>query len=214
MEEQTEDPADEPAAGASEPAEPSEGGAGGDAGGAQLARSAMRARLLAARQDLEGRAEKERALATRVARWLRTMPVMRLAFYWPIRGEPDLRRAVGAWLAEDSHRRAALPVMVEGLLEFAPWTLDTPMAAGPMGIAVPARHARLTPQLLLIPCVGVDRLRYRLGYGGGYYDRTLAKMDPRPVTVGITFECGRVDSVGPQPHDVRLDLAITEAGVL
>jgi 5,10-methenyltetrahydrofolate synthetase len=210
MEDQTEDPSEDPGAGESAPSE----GDGGDPGGAELARSAMRARLLAARQDLEGRAEKERALATRVARWLRTMPVTRLAFYWPIRGEPDLRRAVGAWLAEDSHRRAALPVMVEGLLEFAPWTLDTPMAAGPMGIAVPARHARLTPQLLLIPCVGVDRLRYRLGYGGGYYDRTLAKMDPRPVTVGIVFECGRVDSVGPQPHDLRLDLVVTEAGVL
>jgi 5,10-methenyltetrahydrofolate synthetase len=88
------------------------------------------------------------------------------------------------------------------------------MTEGPLGIAVPSRHARMTPQLLLVPCVGFDGLRYRLGFGGGYYDRTLAQMDPRPVTVGVAFECTRVGSIGPQAHDVRLDLVITESGVL
>jgi 5,10-methenyltetrahydrofolate synthetase len=177
-------------------------------------RQALRDQLLAARQAIQNRADVEKALLARVSRWLRTMPVTRLAFYWPIRGEPDLRRPMLAWLGEDVQRRAGLPVIVDQLLEFAPWTADTPMMQGPLGIAVPSRHARMTPQLLLIPCVGIDSMRYRLGFGGGYYDRTLAAMSPRPVTVGVAFECTRVNSIDPQPHDVRLDLVITERGVL
>jgi 5-formyltetrahydrofolate cyclo-ligase len=59
--------------------------------------------------------------------------------------------------------------------------------------------------------VGIDRLRYRLGYGGGYYDRTLAQMSPRPVTAGIGFDCARIATIDPKPHDLRLDRAITES---
>ena len=177
-------------------------------------RRELRDKLLTARETMPNRTELERVLLARVTRWLRTMPVARLAFYWPIRGEPDLRRTVLAWLGEDVQRRAGLPVIVERLLEFAPWTADTPMSPGPLGIAAPSRHARMTPQLLLIPCVGIDGMRYRLGFGGGYYDRTLAALNPRPVTVGIAFECTRVPTINPQPHDVRLDLVITESGVL
>jgi len=177
-------------------------------------RQELRERLLTARQTLPNRTEVERALLARVTRWLRTMPVTRLAFYWPIRGEPDLRRVVLAWLGEDVQRRAGLPVIVDRLLEFAPWTADTPMVEGPLGIAVPSRHARMSPQLLLIPCVGFDNMRHRLGFGGGYYDRTLAALSPRPVTVGIAFECTRVPTINAQPHDVRLELVITESGVL
>jgi len=177
-------------------------------------RHELRDKLLTARQAMANRADVERALTARVARWLRTMPVTRLAFFWPIRGKPDLRRVVLAWLGEDVQRRAGLPVIVDKLLEFAPWSADTQMMQGPLGIAQPSRHARMTPQLLLIPCVGIDSLRYRLGFGGGYYDRTLAVLNPRPVTVGIAFECTRVNTIKPQPHDVRLDLVITESGVL
>lgn len=177
-------------------------------------RQELRDKLITARESLRNRADVERALVARVARWLRTMPVTRLAFYWPIRGEPDLRRIILAWLGEDVQRKAGLPVIVDRLLEFAPWSADTPMAEGPLGIAAPSRHARMTPQLLLIPCVGIDSMRYRLGFGGGYYDRTLAALNPRPVTVGIAFECTRVATIEPQSHDVRLDLVVTESGVL
>ena len=69
------------------------------------------------------------------------------------------------------------------------------------------------PDALLIPCVGFDARRYRLGYGGGYYDRTLARMVPWPLTVGIAFECGRLDTIEPRPHDMQVDVVITEAGV-
>jgi 5-formyltetrahydrofolate cyclo-ligase len=177
-------------------------------------RGGMRARLLAARQNIEDRAERERVLVNRVARWLRTMPVTRLAFYWPVRGEPDLLQMVTSWLAEDSTRQAALPVVVDDVLEFAPWTRTMPMEPGEYGIQVPASKQRIKPQLLLIPCLGIDDNRYRLGYGGGYYDRTLARAAVRPVAVGVGFDCGRISSIRPQPHDVRLDLAVTESGVI
>lgn len=177
-------------------------------------RAGLRARLLAARAALPDRDLRERALRARVGRWLGTMPVVRLAFFWPVRGEPDLTPVIGEWLAQAPGRTAALPVVCGEVLEFAAWTPRTPMQAGAYGIAVPAVVHRVAPQLLLIPCVGIDDQRYRLGYGGGFYDRTAAALAPRPVLVGVGFDCGRIASIRPQPHDVRLDLAITESGVL
>jgi 5,10-methenyltetrahydrofolate synthetase len=88
------------------------------------------------------------------------------------------------------------------------------MQSGEFGIAVPKTSERFSPQVVLVPCVAIDLQRYRLGYGGGFYDRTLASLTVRPVTVGIAFDVGRINSIGPLPHDVRLDLAITETGVL
>jgi 5,10-methenyltetrahydrofolate synthetase len=88
------------------------------------------------------------------------------------------------------------------------------MVEGEYRIAVPAGTPPVQPQVVLVPCLGVDAQRYRLGYGGGYYDRTLAAYKLRPVTVGVAFDVGRIKSIGPQPHDVRLDLALTESGSL
>ncbi len=177
-------------------------------------RAGLRARLLALRAALADREVRERALAARVGRWLRTMPVARLGFFWPVRGEPDLAPVIREWLAEDAARTAALPVVAGEVLEFAAWTPDAPMRVGAYGIPVPAAVRKVVPQLLLIPCVGIDDRRYRLGYGGGFYDRTAAAFAVRPVLVGVCFDCGRIASIDPRPHDVRLDLAITESGVL
>jgi 5,10-methenyltetrahydrofolate synthetase len=174
----------------------------------------LRAKLLAARNELTDREARSRVVSDRLLRWLRTMPMQRLAFYWPTRGEPDVTAAITTWLAETSSRSAALPVVTGQLLEFAPWHPRTQMRAGEFGIQVPDTKARIKPQLLLIPCVGIDAQRYRLGYGAGFYDRTLARLAVRPSTVGIAFDCGRIPTIGPQPHDVQLDLGITESGVL
>lgn len=177
-------------------------------------RGALRAKLLAARNELADREARSRILSDRLLRWLRTMPLQRLAFYWPIRGEPDVTAAITTWLAEDRGRSAALPVVAGQLLEFAPWHPRMAMKNGDFGIQVPDTAARVKPQLLVIPCVGIDEQRHRLGYGAGFYDRTLASLAVRPSTVGIAFDCGRVRSVGPKPHDIQLDLGITESGVL
>jgi 5-formyltetrahydrofolate cyclo-ligase len=177
-------------------------------------RGALRARLIAARLELGDREVRSRFIADRLLRWLRTMPMQRLAFYWPIRAEPDVTAAIVTWLAEDTSRQAALPVIAGQVLEFAPWHPRAAMAAGPMGVQVPDTKERIKPQLLVIPCVGIDEQRYRLGYGGGFYDRTLARAKVRPSTVGIGFDCSRVPSISPLPHDIRLDLGITESGTL
>jgi 5,10-methenyltetrahydrofolate synthetase len=178
------------------------------------ARGGLRAKLLAARNELADREARSRVLSDRLLRWLRTMPLQRLAFYWPTRGEPDVTAAITTWLAEDPARSAALPVTVGQLLEFARWHPRMPMKAGQFGIQVPDTAERIKPQLLVIPCVGIDEQRYRLGYGAGFYDRTLASLAVRPSTVGIAFDCGRVKSIGAKPHDIPLDLGITESGVL
>jgi 5-formyltetrahydrofolate cyclo-ligase len=86
------------------------------------------------------------------------------------------------------------------------------LVAGPFDVRVPDTQRRIEPQLLIIPCVGIDRKRYRLGYGGGYYDRTLAVMAPRPITAGVGFDCARIETIDPKPHDLQLDVAITESG--
>ncbi len=181
----------------------------------QTRKQALREQLLALRAAMPQRVEREQVLVNRTRRWLGTMPVARLAFYWPVRGECDLTSLIGEWLRADTRRIAALPVIEGNVLTFAAWSPHTPLIDGPYGIATPpAGAARVTPQVLLIPCVGVDRNRYRLGYGGGYYDRTLAALNPRPVLVGICFDQGRVKNLAPQSHDIRMDLVITESGVL
>lgn len=182
----------------------------------EVQRRALRRRLLDARAALapEERGRRQAALAARVAGWLAASPLQRLAFYWPIRDEPDLRETVAEWLAADERRRAALPVTKDDVLTFAPWTPQTAMAPGRFDIPEPATVERMAPQMLLIPCVGVDAERFRLGYGGGFYDRTLARLKYRPVTCGVAFAVARVDSIGPRPHDVRLDTVLTDAGAL
>ena len=174
-------------------------------------RAQWRRDLRAARDALTDRPQREARLLARVEQWLNTVDVRRLAFFWPTRGEPDLAALVARWLKADPSRSAALPVIDGELLRFAPWTPGTALVSGPFDIQVPDTPQRIDPQLLLIPCVGIDRLRYRLGYGGGYYDRTLAQMSPRPVTAGVGFDCARIATIDPKLHDLRLDRAITES---
>lgn len=178
-------------------------------------KQALRGQLLALRASMPDRADRERVLVNRVRRWLNTMVTSRLAFYWAVRGECDLIALMAEWLSGDARRVASLPVVEGDVLVFAAWTPQTEMAMGPYEIpAPPASALRVTPQVMMIPCVGIDQNRYRLGYGGGYYDRTLAKLNPRPVLVGVAFDCGRVKNLAPQAHDIRMDLVITETGVL
>jgi 5-formyltetrahydrofolate cyclo-ligase len=70
------------------------------------------------------------------------------------------------------------------------------------------------PTALLVPLVGFDRRGYRLGYGGGYYDRTLAAMGPKPFTIGIGYEIGCLETIHPQPHDIPMHAIVTGAGLV
>jgi len=178
-----------------------------------LQRQSLRQHLLAERAAIADRLARERELQQHVAEWLTRAGVRALAFFWPIRGEPDLRDVVATWLAADAGRVAALPMVSGEVLAFRTWTRDAPMRAAEFGVPVPAQGRPVQPDALLIPCVGFDAQRYRLGYGGGYYDRTLAQSVPWPLTIGIAFEKARVASIAPQPHDMQLDAVITEAGI-
>ena len=141
------------------------------------------------------------------------LPVPRVvAFCWPIKDEPDVRGIVDIW--REAGARAALPVVVaaDAALAFREWTAETPLEPDRYGIPTPTVGAWLVPDLILLPLNGFDAAGYRLGYGGGYFDRTLAALSPRPLAVGVGFEINRLDSIRPETHDQRLDWIVTELG--
>lgn len=137
-----------------------------------------------------------------------------VAFYWPLHGEVDLRPLMRTFLSRNIN--VALPVIVERhqALEFWAWEENTPMRRQAIwGIPVPKKRSLASPSVLFIPLVGFDVQGHRLGHGGGYYDRTLATLDPMPLTVGIGYEAGRLTSIYPQDHDIPMDVIVTEKGV-
>lgn len=154
------------------------------------------------------------ALSARIVAHLRdalTRPAI-VAFCWPIKHEPDVRAIVAHWV--DGGARAVLPVVVaeEAPLAFREWTAATPLQGDRYGIPTPTTGDWLHPDLILLPLNGFDAAGYRLGYGGGYFDRTLAALSPRPLAVGVGFEINRLPSIRPESHDQRLDWIVTEAG--
>lgn len=135
-----------------------------------------------------------------------------VAFCWPIKHEPDVRAIVCRWRAAGA--RAALPVVVDAgsALRFRAWDEETPLAPDRYGIPTPTQGDWLQPDLILLPLNGFDAAGYRLGYGGGFFDRTLAALTPRPLAVGVGFEINRLPSIRPEAHDQRLDWIVSEAG--
>jgi 5,10-methenyltetrahydrofolate synthetase len=96
-------------------------------------------------------------------------------------------------------------------LEFRTWHPGTKMDLGVYDIPYPAAGAAVAPDALLVAMVGFDRQGYRLGYGGGYYDRSLAALAPRPLAIGICFALGELASIQPLPHDIPMDHVVTES---
>ena len=180
-------------------------------------RQSLRNAAIARREALpdEQRAIADQAIADALAGLLESLAPRTLAFCWPYRGEPDLRGFVSAWLGADPTRRAALPVVVAPAtpMRFREWTSTSEMIPDRHGIPMPAEGAELHPEVVLIPLNAFDGAGFRLGYGGGYFDRTLAQMDPLPVTVGLGYELGRVATTHPQPHDHPMHWIVTERGV-
>lgn len=137
-----------------------------------------------------------------------------IGFYWPIKGELDPREFVAMCLTKGAS--AALPVVVEKNrpVEFHAWTPSCEMTPGFGNIPVPVRRDAVNPTILLVPLIGFDARGYRLGYGSGYYDRTLAALSPRPLTIGVGYEWGRLPTIHPQPHDIAMDAIATDAGFM
>jgi 5,10-methenyltetrahydrofolate synthetase len=137
----------------------------------------------------------------------------RLAFCWPIKGEYDARHL--ARTLRERGALTALPVVAapKTPLIFREWHPGIVLAKGPLDIPFPVGSQQLTPDAVLLPMNGWDPQGYRLGYGGGFFDRTLAALAKRPLAVGISYEMAKLATIHPQPWDIAMDYVVTERGV-
>lgn len=177
---------------------------------------AMRARARAARQAVP--AAERRQAAERVAQrglgFLGRAPGV-LAGYHPVRSEFDCMPLL-TQAAEDGWD-LALPVIVgPAPLQFRRWQFGAPLEIGAFGIPQPARAPLVVPDVLLVPLLAFDRRCYRLGYGGGHYDRTLAALRSQAaiLTVGLAFDTQEVAELPVCPYDERLDWIVTPSGAI
>lgn len=181
-------------------------------------RRLLRKNALAARERLLSEQYENFSAAVRghLAQAFPQLATQRVGFCWPIRNEPDLRPLLQTWrTAGHSGFMALLPVVTgpQQPLLFRAWQAGCAMTEDCYGIATPAAGAFVIPEVLLIPVNAFDAQGYRLGYGGGFFDRTLAALQPRPLAIGVGFELARVDTIHPCAHDTRLDAIVTESGV-
>jgi len=178
-------------------------------------RADIRRRSLEARESLSSaeHALLSACIARNLAAELRQHRPGRLAFCWPYRGEFDARPLVTQLLAQGW--QACLPVVGDtpGPMFFRDWTPRTAMFSDRHGIQTPVEGEEVEPDLLLLPFNAIDACGYRLGYGAGYFDRTLAVMEPRPRVIGVGFGVGVVASVYPQAHDIPVNCRVTETGI-
>jgi 5-formyltetrahydrofolate cyclo-ligase len=178
-------------------------------------RKAQRERLIAARMEIEPAALEE--MRKRIDSYLeRSFPGLassRLAFCWPIRKEYDARHFVKKLRGRGA--LTALPVVVapKAPLVFREWHPGVKLAKGALDIPYPADSPEVLPQAVLLPMNGWDANGFRLGYGGGFFDRTLAALDPRPAVIGVAYEQARLETIHPQPWDIPVDYVVTERGV-
>ncbi|MBT2322195.1 5-formyltetrahydrofolate cyclo-ligase [Variovorax paradoxus] len=183
----------------------------------QLRKALIEQRL--AMPDRQARAD----LLQRVMRiWLVGRPDTVIGAYWPIKGEFDPLPALHRWkedgelLDRPQRRRIGLPVMdrVHKTLTFHAWYPGCPMENDAFDIPKPKDTELIVPTLLFVPCLGYSAGGYRLGYGGGFYDRTLAALEPRPFTVGLGFTNGYIEEYEPEAHDLPLDAILNDNGVV
>jgi 5-formyltetrahydrofolate cyclo-ligase len=185
-------------------------------------RNQLRAALIEQRLNMTDRMQRSDLLQRVMRIWLVGRPDTVIGAYWPIKGEFDPLPALHRWKedgelqGEPTRRRIGLPVIdkVHKTLTFHAWHPGCPMEEDAFGIPKPKDTELVVPTLLFVPCVGYGPGGYRLGYGGGFYDRTLAALEPRPVTVGLGFSNGLVENLEPLPHDVPLDAVLNDEGVV
>ena len=178
-------------------------------------RKTERTRLIAARVAVDAatiQAWREAIDATLVARFAGRIRDGVLAICWPIRNEFDARHVAKTF--REHGASTAMPVVVAPRtpLAFREWHPGTEMAKGAMDIPYPANTREVVPDAVLLPMNGWDVDGYRLGYGGGFFDRTLAAAAKRPLVIGVTYELARMETIHPQPWDIPVDWVVTEAG--
>jgi 5,10-methenyltetrahydrofolate synthetase len=137
-----------------------------------------------------------------------------VGFYWPLAGEIDLRPLMTELAGEGVP--LVLPAIVgkQRPLEFRRWAPGDELdSSGLWSIPAPKARNLLSPTLLCVPLLGFDGQCHRLGYGGGFFDRTLAEPGFEPITVGIACESGRLTTIYPQKHDIPMQFIVTERGI-
>lgn len=183
------------------------------------ARDALRAALIDARRRLspEARQAAGEALVARLEALLGEVGGESIAVYWPVRGEPALGELLQRWARAGA--RLALPVVVAPAapLRFVAWQPGEPTVPGAWGIPRPASDEALRPSVLIVPCVGFDARGYRLGYGGGFYDRSLAALaadgGTPPRAIGVAWDDALLAGFEPLPTDLPLDAVVTPSAV-
>ncbi|MGH8676686.1 MAG: 5-formyltetrahydrofolate cyclo-ligase [Burkholderiales bacterium] len=177
-------------------------------------RGAERARLVAAREALDRetleswRQQIDRHLIEGFSRLSRGV----LAFCWPIRSEYDARH-VARMLRERGALTVLPAIVAKGEpLVFREWHPGVPLASGPLDIAYPVSSREAVPDHVLLPMNGWDEGGYRLGYGAGYFDRTLASLERKPLVIGVSYEIARMPTIHPQSWDIPMDWVVTERG--
>jgi 5-formyltetrahydrofolate cyclo-ligase len=175
----------------------------------------LRRQLQAERQSLVDRLQRAQYLQQVLRVWLCTRKETAIGAYWPIKGEFDALPALYRWSEAEPGRRIGLPVIDRETkqLRFHVWWPGCPMEEDAFGIPKPKDTESFLPEMLLVPCVGYGPGGVRLGYGGGFYDRTLAALQPRPYTVGLAYTHAWVPWLQPEPHDVPLDAILNEEGL-
>lgn len=178
-------------------------------------RKSERGRLIAARAALD-RETLERFRLKIDAHLARAFPGLasaKLAFCWPIRGEYDARHLVRT--LRERGALTALPVVVAPRqpLIFREWHPGVRMATGALDIPFPVDSPEVVPQAVLLPMNGWDDAGYRLGYGAGFFDRTLANFRKKPAVIGISYEMAKIPTIHPQSWDIPVDWVVTERGV-
>jgi 5-formyltetrahydrofolate cyclo-ligase len=137
-----------------------------------------------------------------------------VAGYWRIKDEMDCQPILVRLM--DSFQPVCLPVVLgeEEPLDLRLWEQGAPLYEAGFGTLAPSELApRVEPDVILMPLLGFDKRGTRLGYGGGYYDRTLGTLSKRPRLVGIAFAIQELPEIPREAHDVPLDVIVTEDGV-
>jgi 5-formyltetrahydrofolate cyclo-ligase len=180
-------------------------------------RKAERERLIKERLAIPGdvrRAHGER-ISANLEEAIGDVAGLTISAYWPFRAEPDLRDFLERVNARGG--RTALPVVVARgkPLVFRAWSKGEPLERGVWNIPMPAAHAEaVTPDVVIAPMVGFDLACYRLGYGGGFFDRTLAAQPTCPRVFGVGYKQAAIPTIYPQPHDIPMDVVVTEDGII
>jgi 5-formyltetrahydrofolate cyclo-ligase len=178
-------------------------------------RKSLRAQLIARRKaaSADDHARWSGMIDAHLAGFLNDVGGRVVAFCWPYQAEYDARSLMQRLFQKGA--RGALPVVVAPRtpLAFRAWEFETSMAPDVYGILAPVGTDEVRPDFALVALNGFDALGYRLGYGAGFFDRTLASMKIRPVTLGVGFELARLATIHPQWHDIPLDFIVTETGI-